>query len=550
MARNRQAHEGPDFEPAPATKKLPADPAVPRKSLQSELLRLQGAGGNQMVVRMMEAANNAQGAAEHLRERIASQLGRGEPLSRNVQAEAEADLGASMDGVRVHRDTAAAGLAEDLGARAFTTGQDVFFGAGAYDPSSTSGYGLLAHELAHTAQQSDGQVAGKPVGSSLTVSTPHDHDERAADQAADRASAQRAARHSAGAGAAAVGEPSDTAVQRHAHAGADLPSLIQRKATEMSLDFLASGSDVTFTPDGLAFSPATSKNIDYTDFPDGFNGEVRIDAGTTAVVRIGMRIHIFEDNWIINERLDQKVFVDWTVTAAADGKLTIDPTAKVWRGEPSNKSIRAGLTDIGAKNGPGYVMINPVIASGGGSGGVSMVVGRTENAPSQSVSAPFTLSIGVDNIAPPKEPTGTVTIGEISMQKTHDVYFPAPKNGKGQSAVVNDEITKFAVWYSSLSETTRKRIEKGELAVELSAFTSTTGDVAYNEWLSDQRRDSVEQLLRRRAGRDAKIERSRALGKLDTPTPDQKETAEWRKVVITVFDVMSEGEKPPASVAP
>ena len=59
MARNRQAHEGPDFEPAPATKMAPADPAVSRKSLQSELLRLQGAGGNQMVVRMMEAANNA-----------------------------------------------------------------------------------------------------------------------------------------------------------------------------------------------------------------------------------------------------------------------------------------------------------------------------------------------------------------------------------------------------------------------------------------------------------------------------------------------------------
>src|SRR5215471_6153122 len=117
MARNRKAHEAPDLEPAPATKRAPADPAMPRKSLPTELLRLQGAGGNQMVVRMMEAANDAQGTAEHLRERIASQLGRGEPLPRDVQAEAEADLGDSMDGVRVHRDTAAAGLAEDLSAR-------------------------------------------------------------------------------------------------------------------------------------------------------------------------------------------------------------------------------------------------------------------------------------------------------------------------------------------------------------------------------------------------------------------------------------------------
>ena len=540
MPRDRRAHEATDRELATDTEVTPAGPAASRKSLNNELLRLQGASGNQMVVRMLEAATDGPSAAEQLRERVASQLGRGEPLPRDVQAEAEADLGGPMCGVRVHRDTAAADLAGDLGARAFTTGRDVFFGAGEYDPSSASGYGLLAHELAHTAQQSGGEVAAKPVGPGLAVSSPHDRDERAADHAADQAVARRSARDPG-----TAGEAAGAAVQRQAVAGGDLPALIQRKAIEMDLPFLASGSDVTFTPEGWAFSAAAATVIDHSDFPSIYSGEVRIDAGTSVTVRIGVQIHIFEDNWIMNERLDQSIFVDWNVSATADGKLTIDPTAKVWRGAASNGDIKAGLTDINPKDGPGYVMVNPVIANGGGTGGISMGVELAQNAPSQSVSVPFTLRIGVDNIAPPPEPTGTVTIGEISMLKTHEVLFPAPKKGKGQFAVVNDEITKFAVWYSSLSQTTRTRIEKGELAVELSAFTSTTGDVAYNEWLSDERRNSVEQLLRRRAGRDAQIDRSRALGKLDTPTADQEESAEWRKVVISVFDVMSEGEKAP-----
>jgi hypothetical protein len=342
----------------------------------------------------------------------------------------------------------------------------------------------------------------------------------------------------------------DRRVNRQSLSGASAPAQIQRKRTKMSLDFLPSGSYVTFTPDGLAFSPATKNALDYTDFPDGFTGEVRIDADTKAIVRIGMKLHIFEDNWIDNEELDQSVFVDWGVSAARDGKLTIDPAPKIWRGAPSSGKIKAGLTDINPRDGADYVMINPVVASAGGTGGISLGVEVSENAPAQSVSVPFTLRIVVANIPPPKEPTGTVTIGEISALSTHEVLFPKPKHSKGQFTVPNNEITKFSVWYSSLNEKTRERIEKGELAVDLAAYTSTTGDVAYNEWLSDERRNSVERLLRRRAGRDARITRSRALGKLDTPTPDQQESDEWRKVVISVFDVMSEGENPPGSTPP
>src|SRR6185312_6049008 len=48
--------------------------------------------------------------------------------------------------VRVHDDPEAASQARRLGARAFTQGQDVFFGDGKYDPSSPDGRRLIAHE--------------------------------------------------------------------------------------------------------------------------------------------------------------------------------------------------------------------------------------------------------------------------------------------------------------------------------------------------------------------------------------------------------------------
>ena len=45
-----------------------------------------------------------------------------------------------------------------LGARAFTTGQDVFFREGEYSPGSDSGRKLIAHELTHVVQQGTGEI--------------------------------------------------------------------------------------------------------------------------------------------------------------------------------------------------------------------------------------------------------------------------------------------------------------------------------------------------------------------------------------------------------
>jgi Domain of unknown function (DUF4157) len=84
----------------------------------------------------------------------------------------------------VHDNSTSHAAADALGAKAFTTGQDVFFGAGAYDPGSAEGQATLRHELHHTVQQSSGPVEGREWSPGLVVSDPHDHDEREATEVA------------------------------------------------------------------------------------------------------------------------------------------------------------------------------------------------------------------------------------------------------------------------------------------------------------------------------------------------------------------------------
>lgn len=65
----------------------------------------------------------------------------------------ERSLGADFSAVRLHTDTQADQLNHALQARAFTTGRDIFFRRGDFNPGSPVGRHLLAHELMHVVQQ-------------------------------------------------------------------------------------------------------------------------------------------------------------------------------------------------------------------------------------------------------------------------------------------------------------------------------------------------------------------------------------------------------------
>ena len=64
-------------------------------------------------------------------------------------------MGHDFSDVQVHKDAEADQLNKQVHAEAFTTGKDIFFREGKYDPVSDQGQKLLAHELTHVVQQRD-----------------------------------------------------------------------------------------------------------------------------------------------------------------------------------------------------------------------------------------------------------------------------------------------------------------------------------------------------------------------------------------------------------
>ncbi|NEP26259.1 MAG: DUF4157 domain-containing protein [Moorea sp. SIO3I6] len=94
----------------------------------------------------IKAPRNLEGGLKEAR-------GRGKPLSETIRHPLEQAMGADFSGVRVHTDARADQLNKSIQAKAFTTGQDVFFRKGAYQPRSRGGQELIAHELTHVVQQ-------------------------------------------------------------------------------------------------------------------------------------------------------------------------------------------------------------------------------------------------------------------------------------------------------------------------------------------------------------------------------------------------------------
>ena len=112
---------------------------------------------DEMIQRKPSAhhGSKASGPTSHIGEALSSG---GSPLDTKTRSFFEPRFGLDLGGVRVHTDSAAVRSANAVDARAYALGSDIVFGRGEYDPATESGKALLAHELAHVAQQ-DGSTA-------------------------------------------------------------------------------------------------------------------------------------------------------------------------------------------------------------------------------------------------------------------------------------------------------------------------------------------------------------------------------------------------------
>jgi Domain of unknown function (DUF4157) len=161
-------------------------PGDTRSPSVAGVLHLQRAAGNAGVSQLLRSDEDRTAVEE-------ATSGAGAPLDTRTRLQMDQALGADFSSVRVHTGDNADASARQLGAHAYTVGDDVVFADGRYDPGSTIGQRMLAHELTHVTQQRSGPVDGSDTGRGVKVSDPSDAFEQAAERAADSVIAGRLA---------------------------------------------------------------------------------------------------------------------------------------------------------------------------------------------------------------------------------------------------------------------------------------------------------------------------------------------------------------------
>jgi hypothetical protein len=100
-----------------------------------------------------KATENNSSISDSISNQIQSTKGSGNAMSESTKSFMESRFSADFSNIKIHTGNYASQLSKDLNAQAFTVGNDIYFNEGKYQPGSSEGKHLLAHELSHTLQQ-------------------------------------------------------------------------------------------------------------------------------------------------------------------------------------------------------------------------------------------------------------------------------------------------------------------------------------------------------------------------------------------------------------
>ena len=152
-----QKEENPEEEEMMNMKEEPEEKEMINKQDEEEEETLQA-----------KSDNSSQASAQNMPQQLKSKSGKGKSLSKNIKAEMESSFGTDFSDVNIHTDKEAVDMNKSLNAQAFTYGLDVFFNSGKYNPDSTKGKHLLAHELTHVVQQNASKKIQKEAETDAT----------------------------------------------------------------------------------------------------------------------------------------------------------------------------------------------------------------------------------------------------------------------------------------------------------------------------------------------------------------------------------------------
>ncbi len=125
----------------------------PRPSAKARVTAIQKTASEEEQVMTKTSAHISNTAPQQLYARLSAYRAQGTPLESGIRSKMESSFEADFSNVRVHAGPSATQMNQNIGARAFTYGADIYFNQSEYNPKSKSGQRLLAHELTHTLQQ-------------------------------------------------------------------------------------------------------------------------------------------------------------------------------------------------------------------------------------------------------------------------------------------------------------------------------------------------------------------------------------------------------------
>jgi hypothetical protein len=141
--------------------------SIQKKALEEEELQMKpslSASAHSMPAVQLSEDPGSGDAPADFESAVNAAKGGGQSLDDQTSQKMGSAMGSDFSGVKVHTDSNSDHLSRSIQARAFTTGSDVFFRKGEYDPGSKPGQELLAHELTHVVQQgAAGSTKDTPV---------------------------------------------------------------------------------------------------------------------------------------------------------------------------------------------------------------------------------------------------------------------------------------------------------------------------------------------------------------------------------------------------
>jgi len=444
------------------------------------------------------------GVLPHAQEAVsAASNSAGQPLPSALQGRFEQTLGVDLSTVRVHTGSPSVEANKSISARAYTVGNDIHFDQGQYDPESSAGQRLLAHEVVHTVQQgSHRAVQAKLIQADGVNQKTQPASAGTTSGAPTTAGTTPGAPATAGAAVASPGTASTTpAPGTSTPAAPPVNEPLGVKLVAVARVYTADKTTWAIT----SGTPLVSQQFKPTPLP--LPGDVPGAGGETFTPPVHLNIHsgdsVILEIWVSSGTDSQSFF--WR----CDGVSRLDPMGPQPGGTmPVSPNVPGRTTSV----------LGPLSGTVAPFAGTTASIQATGQITATSTSGQLQLGANVNSPNPISQVISAV-VPQVAVQRnapapTYSLAFNADISLQGgpstptisdlrylvgfandSSTLTSDETTKLLSWVHGNDvggqAHLREAIRSGQVPVVITGKASTRGNAAHNFALSQRRVEAV-----------------------------------------------------------